>query len=72
MQVADIDARSVPELCVETLRRFRIDMDSGGRAQTKMRKQPHAQYKSLGEFGSARLALHERGCLTRRAKQAQI
>ncbi|MGT2500120.1 amidase family protein [Bradyrhizobium guangxiense] len=57
MQVADIDARNVPELCVETLRGVRIDRFRAADARSsppkqKMRKQPHAQYKTLKNFAS--------------------
>ncbi|MEY9184062.1 hypothetical protein [Bradyrhizobium sp. USDA 313] len=68
MQAADIDARSVPELCVKTLRDARIATDSAGGCRgsdalkTKTRKQPHAQYKSL----KISLVRGERTDLTRR------
>jgi len=53
MQVADIVARNVPELCVKTLRRSgsprTTDTNVRGleTLKQKTRKQPHAQYKSL-------------------------
>ncbi|BAL11218.1 hypothetical protein BJA01nite_23160 [Bradyrhizobium japonicum] len=60
MQVADIGARSVPELCVKTLREpasmraaDALVLAAPGMLQQKMRKQPHAQYKSLKNFAPA-------------------
>ena len=77
MQAADIDAGNVPELYVKTLRSSRIETVCGAgysgsvHAQTKMRKQPHAQYKSLKNSASHGAGPAGEGRLTRRAEQAQ-